>query len=55
LSEYSDHYLNQRLVPVIAPIGEAEPETYSCCICGFVIHEVGECPSCKLAVQAQAA
>ena len=42
LSEYLDRYRNQRLVLIIAPIGQAEPETYTCGICGFVMNHVGE-------------
>jgi hypothetical protein len=36
---------------IIAPVGEAEPATYTCGICGFVYHERGECPRCTLAIQ----
>jgi len=49
LSEYLDRYRDQRLVLIIAPIGEAEPETYTCGVCGFVMNELGECPRCRLA------
>jgi hypothetical protein len=28
--------------------------TYTCGSCGFVMNEVGECPRCKLAVEADA-
>jgi len=55
LSEYLDRYRDRRLVLIIAPIGKAEPETYTCGICGFVMNEAGECPRCKLAVQEGAA
>jgi hypothetical protein len=55
LSEYLDHYRDQRLVLIIAPIGQAEPATYTCGVCGFVMNEVGECPRCKLAIQEGAA
>ena len=34
---------------VIAPVGQAESQTYTCGICGFVYNEYGECPRCKLA------
>jgi len=51
LSEYLDRYRDQRLVLIIAPIGEAEPATYTCGVCGFVMNQVGECPRCKLAVE----
>jgi hypothetical protein len=35
-------------VPIIAAVGQADPETYTCGICGFVYSERGECPRCKL-------
>jgi hypothetical protein len=35
-------------VLIIAPIGEAEPPTYTCGVCGFVMNEVGECPRCRV-------
>jgi hypothetical protein len=35
LSEYLDRYRDQRLVLIIAPIGEAEPATYTCGVCGW--------------------
>jgi tRNA(Ile2) C34 agmatinyltransferase TiaS len=38
-------------VLIIAPVGEAEPATYTCGVCGFVMNEAGECPRCKLAVE----
>jgi hypothetical protein len=40
LGEYLDRYRDQRLVLIIAPVGEAEPETYTCGICGFVMSDV---------------
>ena len=45
LNEYLDRYRDQRLVLIIAPVGEAEAATYTCGVCGFVMNEVGECPS----------
>jgi hypothetical protein len=51
LSEYLDRYRDQRLVLIIAPIGDAEPATYTCGVCGFVMNEVGECPRCGLAME----
>ena len=48
-SEYLDRYRNQRLVIVIAPVGQAQAETYTCGICGFLYDEYGECPRCKVA------
>jgi hypothetical protein len=51
LSEYLDRCRDQRLVLIIAPIGDAEPETYTCGVCGFVMNEVGECPRCKLTAE----
>ena len=52
LSEYLDRYRNQRLVLIIAPAGQAEPESYTCGMCGFVMNSVGDCPRCKLMRQA---
>jgi hypothetical protein len=40
-------------VLIIAPVGDAEPATYTCGVCGFVMNEVGECPRCKLAVEGE--
>ena len=40
---------------IIAPVGEAEPQTYTCGVCGFVMNEVGECPRCRLAIEEGAA
>jgi hypothetical protein len=40
LSENLDRYRDQRLVLIVAPIGEAEPATYTCGVCGFVMNEV---------------
>jgi hypothetical protein len=51
LSAHLDRYRDQRLVPITAPIREAEPATYTCGVCGFVMNEVGECPRCRLAVE----
>jgi hypothetical protein len=42
------------LVLIIAPTGEAEPATYTCGVCGFVLHGVGECPRCSLAIEERA-
>jgi rubrerythrin len=44
LSEYLDFYRGKRLVLIIVPVGEAEPETYTCGICGFVMSDVRACP-----------
>jgi tRNA(Ile2) C34 agmatinyltransferase TiaS len=38
-------------VLIIAPVGEAEPATYTCGVCGFVMNEVGKCPRCRLATE----
>ncbi len=54
LSEYLARYRDQRLVLIIAPLGAAEPTTYTCGVCGFVMNDVMECPRCKLIVQEQA-
>jgi rubredoxin len=45
-----DRYRDQRLVLIIAPIGDAEPATHTCGVCGFVMNEAGECPRCGMAV-----
>jgi hypothetical protein len=50
-SEYLDRYRSQRLVLIIGPVGEAEPATYTCGVCGFVMNEAGECPRCKLGAE----
>jgi hypothetical protein len=43
------------LVLIIALLGQAEPAPYTCGICGFVMHEVGEshgeAARCKLMVE----
>ena len=43
------------MVLIIAPLGQAEPAPYTCGICGFVMHEVGEshgeAARCKLMVE----
>jgi hypothetical protein len=36
-------------VLIIAPVSEAEPETYTCGICGFVMSDARACPRCQLA------
>ena len=36
---------------IIAPVGEAEPETYTCGICGSVMSDVRACPRCQLAAE----
>jgi hypothetical protein len=51
LGEYLDRYRDQRLVLIIAPIGEAEPATYTCGVCGFVMNEAGECPRCRMTIE----
>jgi hypothetical protein len=50
-----DRCRNQRLVLIIAPVGEAATATYTCGVCGFVMNEVGECPRCRLAIEEGAA
>jgi hypothetical protein len=40
-------------VLIIAPVGEAEPATYTCGVCGFVMNEAGECPRCRLLVEGE--
>ena len=49
LSEYLDRYQDQRLVLIIAPVGQSEPPTHTCGICGFVMNAVRACPRCALA------
>jgi hypothetical protein len=39
LGEYLGRYRNQRLVLIIAALGEAEPVTYTCGVCGFVMND----------------
>jgi hypothetical protein len=51
LSEYLDRYRDQQLVLIVAPVGEAEPATYTCGVCGFVYYERGGCPRCRLAAE----
>jgi tRNA(Ile2) C34 agmatinyltransferase TiaS len=29
-------------------LGEADPDTFTCGICGFVMNSLGECPRCKM-------
>ena len=41
----------QRQVLIIAPVGQAAAETYTCGICGFVMGDVRACPRCKLIVE----
>jgi len=55
LSEYLDRSRGQQLVLIIAPVGQSEPLTYTCGICGFVMNEAQECPRCKLAIEQDAA
>lgn len=33
---------------IIAPVGEAEPATYTCSTRSFAMNEAGGCPRCKL-------
>lgn len=54
LGEYLDRYRNQRLVLIIAALGEADPMTYTCGVCGFMMNEAGECPRCKLTLRERA-
>jgi hypothetical protein len=41
-------------VLIIAPVADAEPETHTCGICGFVMHEAAECPRCRPVIKVQA-
>jgi hypothetical protein len=54
-SEYLDRYRGKRLVLIIVPVGEAESETYTCGICGFVMNAVQACLRCALANEQDAA
>jgi hypothetical protein len=51
LSEHLDRNRNQRLVLIIAPVGEAEAAAHTCGICGFVYYDRGGCPRCRLAFE----
>jgi len=54
LDEYLARYRDQKLVLIIAPLGQADPETYTCGICGFVYKQYGECPRCKMQIAEEA-
>src|SRR5450759_2005691 len=54
LGEHLEHYRGQRLILIIAPVGDAPSPTYTRGICGFVMNDVGECPRCKLQITALA-
>jgi len=47
LSAHLEQYRDQQLTIIIASTGEAEAETFTCGICGFVLNAAGECPRCK--------
>ena len=49
LSAHLEQYRDQQLTIIIAATGEAEaePETFTCGVCGFVMNGAGECPRCK--------
>jgi hypothetical protein len=36
---------DRKLVLIVAPISDAEPMTFTCGICGFVMNGVGQCAS----------
>jgi hypothetical protein len=55
LSEHLEQYWDQEVTIIVAATSEAEPETFMCGICGFVMNEVGECPRCKYINQLTAA
>lgn len=48
LSEYLARFRNKKVMVIIAPMGETDPDTFTCGICGFVMTELGECPRCKM-------
>ena len=55
LSAHLERYRDQQVTIIIAATGEAEPETVTCGVCGFVMNEAGECPRCKYVNQLMAA
>lgn len=54
LDEYLARYRDQKLVLIIAPVGQADPETSTCGICGFAYEQYGECPRCKRQIAEEA-
>ena len=48
LGEHLDRYRDQRMMVVLVPLGDAEAETFTCGVCGFVMNSLQECPRCKL-------
>ena len=55
LSEYLDRYRNERLVLIIAPVGQASDPTYTCGICGFVMNELYSQASCRIVARSSCA
>ena len=51
LSEHLCRYRDQELVVIIAATGQAEDGPVTCGICGFVMHQIGDCPRCKRIVE----
>jgi len=51
LTEYLARHRDRRLVLILAPVSDAQPMTYTCGICGFVMDAVQECPRCRLEVE----
>jgi hypothetical protein len=54
LGEHLSQYRDYDIVVIIAATGEAEPEQFTCGICGFAMDELGACPRCKLINQMMA-
>jgi hypothetical protein len=44
LSAHLERYRDQQVTIIIAATGEAEPETVTCGVCGFVMNEAGVSP-----------
>ena len=51
LSEYLDRCRNQRMVIIIAPLGAAGPQTYTCGICGFISTKGGRVSTLQAGVR----
>ncbi len=47
LSAHLSQYRDREITVIIAVTGAAEPEQFTCGICGFVMDEAKECPRCK--------
>lgn len=47
LEEYLEQFQDQRIVLIVAPLGDNDPHAYRCQVCGTVLSEGGDCPECK--------